>query len=174
MIITHYSCGYVGCTIYSILIILTQWLYRISFTSCPLLIEFPRLGFATTTVILGGQTLASINPGTLPLVVGIIVIGICSLIPSFIGYNMVHHYERYAWMVMTLVMLSLWGLGGKAGFDINAHTTSVNYNEALLPNNILDFGRVVFGSFTIVSTLTLVFLHDTDDVFPVGPSSCRL
>ena len=87
---------------------------------------------------------------------------------------MVHHYERYAWMVMTLVMLSLWGLRGKAGFDINAHTMSVDYNEALLPNNILDFGRVVFGSFTIVSTHTSVFLHDTDDVFPVGPSSCRL
>ena len=96
-----------------------------------------------TTVILGGQTLASINPGTLPLAVGIIVISFCSLIPSFIGYNMVHHYERYAWMVMTLVMLSLWGLGGKAGFDINAHTTSIDYNETLLPNNILNFGRVV-------------------------------
>ena len=87
---------------------------------------------------------------------------------------MVHHYQRYAWMVMTLVMLSLLGLGGKTGFDINAHTTSVNYNEALLPNNILDFGRVVFGSFTIVSTRTSAFLHDTDDAFPVGPSSCRL
>ena len=91
---------------------------------------------------------------------------------------MVHYYEQYAWMVMTLVMLSLWGLRGKAGFDINVHTTSVNYNEALLPNNILDFGRVVLGSFTIVSTHTSVFLRDTDDVLPVGPSAadynCRL
>ena len=87
---------------------------------------------------------------------------------------MVHHYKQYAWMVITLVMLSLWGLRGKAGFDINVHTTSVDYNEALLPNNILDFGRVVFRSFTIVSTCTSVFLRDTDDVFPVGPSSCRL
>jgi hypothetical protein len=33
---------------------------------------------------------------------------------------MVHHYERYAWMVLFVVMLFLLGLGGHAGFDINA------------------------------------------------------
>lgn len=86
MIITRFSSGYVGCTIYSILNILTQ------------------LGFSTTAVILGGQTLASINPGTLPLVVGIIIVGLCSLIPCFIGYHMVHYYERYAWMVSTIFL----------------------------------------------------------------------
>ncbi|EIM79933.1 purine-cytosine permease [Stereum hirsutum FP-91666 SS1] len=129
MIITRFSSGYVGCTIYSILNILTQ------------------LGFSTTAVILGGQTLASINPGTLPLVVGIIIVGVCSLIPCFIGYHMVHYYERYAWMVIFIVMLFLWGLGGKAGFDINAAKADEPTGRDLSAG-IISFGGIVFGSFS--------------------------
>ncbi|KAJ7069585.1 purine-cytosine permease [Mycena amicta] len=127
MIITRYSSGYVGCTIYSILNILTQ------------------LGFSVTAVILGGQTLASLNPGTLPLVAGVVIVGVGSLIPCFIGYNMVHHYERYAWMVLFVVMLMLLGLGGKAGYDINAQKAFEDKGKAL-SSDILSFGGIVFGS----------------------------
>ncbi|KAI5123976.1 hypothetical protein M0805_006388 [Coniferiporia weirii] len=129
MIISRYSSGYFGCTIYSILNILTQ------------------LGFSTTCVILGGQTLASINPGTLPLVVGIIIVSICSLIPCFVGYNLIHVYERYAWMVITIIMLMLWGLGGKAGFDLNAQKPLEDTGRNLA-GDVLSFGGIVFGSFT--------------------------
>ncbi|KAG1902569.1 permease for cytosine/purines, uracil, thiamine, allantoin-domain-containing protein [Suillus fuscotomentosus] len=129
MVITRFSSGYVGGTIYSVLNILTQ------------------LGFSTTAVILGGQTLANINPGTLPLVVGIIIIGVCCLIPCFIGYDMVHVYERYAWIIASVIMLFLWGLGGKAGYDINAQK-SVEDTGRALPADILSFGGIVFGSFS--------------------------
>ncbi|KAG0701770.1 permease for cytosine/purines, uracil, thiamine, allantoin-domain-containing protein [Suillus ampliporus] len=129
MIITRFSSGYFGCTIYSVLNILTQ------------------LGFATTTVILGGQTLSNINPGTLPSVVGIIIIGVCSLIPCFVGYDMVHVYERYAWIVTLISMLVLWGLGGKAGYDINAQNPLEDTGRALSAD-ILSFGGIIFGSFT--------------------------
>ncbi|KAK6996499.1 cytosine-purine permease [Favolaschia claudopus] len=127
MIITRYSSGYFGCTVYSILNILTQ------------------LGFSVTAVILGGQTLASINPGTLPLTAGIVIIGVCSLIPCFIGYHMVHHYERYAWIVLFLVMLFLLGLGSKAGYDVNAQKRLEDSGKAL-SSDILSFGGIVFGS----------------------------
>ncbi|KAG2116392.1 permease for cytosine/purines, uracil, thiamine, allantoin-domain-containing protein [Suillus clintonianus] len=129
MIITRFSSGYLGCTIYSVLNILTQ------------------LGFATTTVILGGQTLSNINPGTLPPIVGIIIIGVCSLIPCFIGYNMVHVYERYAWIVTLTSLLFLWGLGGKAGYHVNAQKPLEDIGHALSAD-ILSFGGIVFGSFT--------------------------
>ncbi|KAJ7816968.1 cytosine-purine permease [Mycena olivaceomarginata] len=127
MILTRFSSGYVGCIIYSIFNILTQ------------------LGFSVAAVILGGQTLASINPGTLPLVAGVVIVGIGSLIPCFVGYNMVHHYERYAWMVLFIVMLSLLGLGGHAGFDINAQKEFEDKAKAL-SSDILSFGGIVFGS----------------------------
>lgn len=129
MIITRFSSGYFGGTIYSVLNILTQ------------------LGFSTTAVILGGQTLANINPGSLPLVVGIVIIGVCCLVPCFIGYNMVHVYERYAWMVTSVIMLFLWGLGGKAGYDISAQKPLEDTGRALSAD-ILSFGGIVFGSFS--------------------------
>ncbi|KAG1782324.1 permease for cytosine/purines, uracil, thiamine, allantoin-domain-containing protein [Suillus placidus] len=129
MIITRFSSGYLGCTIYSVLNILTQ------------------LGFATTTVIIGGQMLSNINPGTLPSIVGIIIIGVCSLIPCVFGYNMVHVYERYAWIITLTSMLFLWGLGGKAGYDINAQKPIEDIGHALSAD-ILNFGGIVFGLFT--------------------------
>ena len=114
-----------------------------------------RLGFSTTAVILGGQTLASINPGTLPLVVGVIIVSICSLIPCFVGYNLVHTYERYAWIVITIIMFMLWGLGGKAGFDISAQKPLEDTGEDLI-GDVLSFGGIVFGSFTGVSNHKLL------------------
>ena len=100
-----------------------------------------------TAVILGGQTLASINPGTLPLVVGVIIIGLLSLIPCFVGYHYVHYYERYAWCVVTLIMFFLWGLGGKAGYDINAQKPFEDTGRAFSAD-ILSFGGIIFGSFS--------------------------
>ncbi len=100
-----------------------------------------------TAVILGGQTLASINPGTLPLVVGIIIVGILSVIPCFVGYNLVHYYERYAWTVIFIIIMFLWGLGGHAGYDINAQKPLEDTGRALSADN-LSFGGIVFGSVT--------------------------
>ncbi|KDR83261.1 hypothetical protein GALMADRAFT_89116 [Galerina marginata CBS 339.88] len=125
MIITRFSSGYIGGIIYSILNILTQ------------------LGFAVTCVILGGQTLEAVNPGTLPLVAGIVIIGVLSLIPCFIGYEMIHIYERYAWVPLFVVMLFLWGLGARAGFDISNEDSG-----RALSADILSFGGIVFASFT--------------------------
>lgn len=72
-VISRYSVGYVGGAAFSILNILTQ------------------LGFSTTAVILGGQTLNGIS-GKLPLVVGVILVGLCSLIICFFGYSVLHQY----------------------------------------------------------------------------------
>ncbi|EJD03007.1 uncharacterized protein FOMMEDRAFT_156365 [Fomitiporia mediterranea MF3/22] len=127
MIITRYSSSLIGCTIYSILNILTQ------------------LGFATTCLILGGQTLASINPGTLPLTVAIIIIAVGSLIPCLVGYNLVHFYERYAWIVVAVIMLMLLGLGAQAGFDVSSQKASEDEGRSLAAD-ILSFGGIVYGS----------------------------
>ncbi|KAF8208129.1 purine-cytosine permease [Mycena galopus ATCC 62051] len=132
MIITRYSSGYYDLPLRSVL-----------------------LGFSVTAVILGGQTLSSINPGTLPLVAGVVLISLSSLIPCFIGYNMVHHYERYAWIVIFIVMLFLLGLGGHAGFDSNAQKHFEDSGKAL-SSDILSFGGIVFGS---VAGWALVAAH---------------
>ena len=127
-----------------------------------------RLGFSVTAVILAGQTLASINPGTLPLVVGIIIVAICSLVPCFVGYNLVHKYERYAWMVTSIVMLFLWGLGGKAGFDMDAQKPLEDTGKALSAD-VLSFGGIVFGSFTGVRTPPFLSYVHVLTMLSVGP-----
>lgn len=46
--------------------------------------------------IVGGQTLAAINPGNISVTVGIVIIALCSLVISWTGYRMLHAFERYA------------------------------------------------------------------------------
>ncbi|KAF8974249.1 permease for cytosine/purines, uracil, thiamine, allantoin-domain-containing protein [Flammula alnicola] len=128
MIITRFSSGYVGGAIYSVLNILTE------------------LGFAVLCVVLGGQALVAVNPGTLPLGAGIVIVGVLSLIPCFIGYDMIHKAERYAWIPLTIVMIFLWALGSKAGFDVSGERIHQETGRALSAS-VLSFGGIVFGSF---------------------------
>ncbi|KAG9309078.1 cytosine-purine permease [Chiua virens] len=117
MIISRYSSGYIGGTFYSILNILTQ------------------LGFATTAVILGGETLASINGGALPLVAAIVIVGVCCLVPCFVGYDMSQFF----------IMCCLYGLGSKAGYHVNAQNPFEDSGRALSAD-VLGFGAIIFGS----------------------------
>lgn len=117
-------------------------------------------------VIVGGQTLASVNPGTLPLVVGIVIIGVLSVIPCFIGYDMIHVCERYAWMPLLVVMLMLWGLGARAGFDLSSESKHEDNGRAL-SSDILSFGGIIFAGFTGVSvslSMTAVLSHSNTSV----------
>lgn len=77
--------------------------------------------------------------------VGIIIVGVLSVIPCFVGYNLVHYYERYAWTIIFIIILFLWGLGGHAGYDINAQKPLEDTGRALSAD-ILSFGGIVFGS----------------------------
>ena len=83
---------------------------------------------------------------------GIIIVAICSLVPCFIGYELIHVYERYAWILVTIIMLFLWGLGGHAGFDINAQKPLEDKGKDLAAD-VLSFGGIVFGSFTGVGPI---------------------
>ena len=132
-----------------------------------------RLGFSTTCVILGGQTLASINPGTLPLTAGIVIVGLGSLIPCFIGYNMVRQYEHYAWTAMTLVIMFLWSLGTNAGFNISAQKAKQGKGKSL-SSDILGFRGVVLRSFNSVSILAPIIGVGAKPRFQVVPSCSRL
>ncbi|KAJ4472412.1 permease for cytosine/purines, uracil, thiamine, allantoin-domain-containing protein [Lentinula lateritia] len=130
MIIARFSSGYIGGIIYSIFNILTQ------------------LGFATTCVILGGQTLAAVRPDTLSLEGGVAIVAVLSVIPCFVGYELLHRYERYVWAPILLVMLFLWGLGGKAGYHVTAQKAFEDPAGRFLAGDVLSFGGIVFGSFT--------------------------
>lgn len=149
MVIARFSSGYVGGIIYSILNILTQYVCSAMLLLCLTNTTFiPRLGFSIICVILGGQTLAQVRPGTLSLEGGVAVIAILSVIPCFIGYEFLHRYERYAWVPILLIMLFLFGLGGKAGYNVSAQKPLEDPAGRFLAGDILSFGGIVFGTFT--------------------------
>lgn len=115
-----------------------------------------RLGFSVSCVIVGGQTLAAVKPGTLSLTGGIIIIAVLSLVPCFIGYNFIHRSEKYAWIPLIIVMLCLWGLGAHAGFDWTAQKAKEDTGRALSAD-ILSFGGIILGSFTGVRALLVLY-----------------
>ncbi|KAF9067130.1 cytosine-purine permease [Rhodocollybia butyracea] len=121
MVITRFSSGYIGGIFYSILNILTQ------------------LGFATTCVILGGQTLAAVRPGTLSLEGGVAIVAVLSVIPCFVAICLGPIF---------LAMLFLYGLGGKAGYHVTAQQPLQDPPGRFLAGDVLSFGGIVFGSFT--------------------------
>jgi len=127
MIITRYSFGYWGGTIISFLNILTQ------------------LGFSVIAVILSGQVLHNLNHN-MPLVVGVILIGLISVLICFIGYNFLHHYERYAWIVTTTIFIIIYALGGHAGYDTSLQKSSEDPPGRLRAADILSFGGIMFSS----------------------------
>lgn len=128
MVISRFSFGYTGGVILSIFNILTQ------------------MGFSVTCVVLGGQTLQSIN-GTLPLQVGIVIVALCALIICFFGYDLLHIYERYAYIVITIIIVMIYVLGGKepAGYDLTAQSAN-EATGANLAADILSFGGIMFGA----------------------------
>lgn len=64
---------------------------------------------------------------------------------------MIHRSERYAWIPVTIVMLCLWGLGAKAGFNVSAER-QLQATGRDLSADVLSFGGIVFGSFNGVRT----------------------
>nr|XP_031864356.1 uncharacterized protein CI109_000269 [Kwoniella shandongensis]KAA5531428.1 hypothetical protein CI109_000269 [Kwoniella shandongensis] len=127
MVISRYSMGYVGGSIFALLNIITQ------------------LGFSTTAVILGGQTLTNVSNGKLPLEASIVIVGLLALVLCFVGYNAVHQWERYAWILLFIIYCCIWGLAGHRGFDIHAQKPLQDTGKAFA-GDFLSFGGIVFSS----------------------------
>ncbi|KAF8526203.1 NCS cytosine-purine permease [Hysterangium stoloniferum] len=71
------------------------------------------LGFNIISSILGGQTLSSITDGRMSWTVGIVIIAVIALVVSFMGYTVLHWYERLSWVPVLITFLITVGVGGK-------------------------------------------------------------
>ncbi|CDO75439.1 hypothetical protein BN946_scf184693.g8 [Trametes cinnabarina] len=94
MVLARYSWGYFGSILPS------------AFT------VFSMQGFLILNCIIGGQTLASVS-SHLNDTVGIVIIGILSLVVTFCGYRVIHWYETIAWIPSVVAFIVMLGLGGK-------------------------------------------------------------
>ncbi|KAI0634844.1 cytosine-purine permease [Trametes polyzona] len=94
MVLARYSWGYFGSILPS------------AFT------VFSMQGFMILNCIIGGQTFASVS-SHLDDTLGIVIIGVLSLVVTFFGYRVIHWYETVAWIPSVITFIVMLGLGGK-------------------------------------------------------------
>ncbi|KAH8881458.1 purine-cytosine permease FCY21 [Thozetella sp. PMI_491] len=70
------------------------------------------IGWSIVAAIIAGQTLSAVSGGSLSWDLGIVVICILSLVIAFLGYKVVHTYERYAWIPALIAIVITVGCGG--------------------------------------------------------------
>ncbi|KXN87084.1 Purine-cytosine permease fcyB [Leucoagaricus sp. SymC.cos] len=125
MVISRYAFGYYGVIL------------------CCVLNLIGMCGFSILNCILGGQALASVLNGNLNWTVGIVVIGVVSLLVSFCGGSVLTWYERVAWFPVIITFAIALGLGGK-------HLGDVTFEPATA-RGVLSFASTLAG-FTVTYT----------------------
>ncbi|TBU31408.1 purine-cytosine permease [Dichomitus squalens] len=121
MVLARYSWGYYGSIIPS------------AFT------VFSMQGFLILNCIVGGQTLASVS-SHLNDTLGIVIIGIISLVVTFFGYRVIHWYETVAWIPSVIAFIVMLGTGGQ---HLGSH---VPPGEPASAASILSFATTVASS----------------------------
>ncbi|KAI8620269.1 permease for cytosine/purines, uracil, thiamine, allantoin-domain-containing protein, partial [Chytriomyces sp. MP71] len=124
MIIARYSFGYWGAVFLSFLNIVTQ------------------MGFDVIAIIVGGQILSAVFEG-LALTWGIIIISLVTLVLCFFGYEHVHTYMRYAWVLVFIFFSMLWAVAAPYS---TATETTVSGSDLI--TSVLIYGGIVFGTCT--------------------------
>ncbi len=97
-------------------------------------------GFILIGCIIGGQTLSGISDGDLSVNVGIVVLGILTLLLSFCGFKIIHYFERWSWIPALISLIIATGCGGK-------HLSQQVVTEAPTPGTVISFGALIAGFF---------------------------
>ena len=69
-------------------------------------------GFIVVACVIGGQCLSAISDGDISETVGIVIVGALALLISFCGYDVLHRYERFAWIPALVCFVIVTGCGG--------------------------------------------------------------
>src|SRR5439155_20217579 len=94
MTISRFSFGWIGATLMA--------LFNVA--AC--------IGWSCVNAIVGGQLVAALSGGAIPAQVGILIITILTTIFSIYGYKYIHRYERYAWIPVAAIFLTLLAVSG--------------------------------------------------------------
>ncbi|KAH7019709.1 putative NCS family nucleoside transporter [Ilyonectria destructans] len=109
---------------------------------CAVLNVIINIGYATIGSIVGGQLLRAVSGGTLSLAVGIVIVIVVAYVVSFFGYAIIHHYERYAWIVAFVLICALYGQSHKHF----SPTPSISFDKGLTySGSCLSYFAIIFG-----------------------------
>ncbi|PYI10925.1 hypothetical protein BO78DRAFT_304288 [Aspergillus sclerotiicarbonarius CBS 121057] len=76
---------------------------------CGLLNILVNGGYGVIAAVVGGQLLAAVSDESIPLAAGIVLLVAVAFVISFAGFTMIHHYERYAWVVALMLICVTYG-----------------------------------------------------------------
>jgi NCS1 nucleoside transporter family len=97
-------------------------------------------GFSLLSSIVGGQTLASLNPDKIGVDVGIVIACIVSFLVSLMGFKALHFWERWTWIPNLIAIVIAVGCGGKY-LHLQSDT------EPATPSQVMTFGCLIAGYF---------------------------
>lgn len=69
-------------------------------------------GYSIICLVTAGQTLSAVSGDHINSTVGIVIVAICAMIPAFGGFQVIHHYERWAWIPALIAIVITLGVGG--------------------------------------------------------------
>jgi purine-cytosine permease-like protein len=128
--------------------------------SVPVILNLATLiGFCVINCVVGGQCLSAVSGGSLTPVVGIVIIGVLSLLISFCGYNVLHNYERLAWIPALIAIVITTGCGG-------SHLNQPYPAPAATPGGVLSFGMIIASYMIPYATLASDFTTYLNPNFP--------
>lgn len=97
-------------------------------------------GFSLVSAIVGGQTIASLDPDNVSVNVGIVITCLVSFALSLLGFKALHSYERWTWIPNLIALTIAVGCGGKY-LHLQAPV------PAAKPSQILSYGGLIAGYF---------------------------
>ncbi|KAI4521130.1 hypothetical protein K525DRAFT_285282 [Schizophyllum commune Loenen D] len=99
------------------------------------------VGWSVVNSIVGGQTLQAVSTShQIPIAAAIVVIAVGTIIVSFMGYRVVHLYEKYSWIPVFVIFIIYAGEIG-AHVDVGAWGGSGQVEAA----SVLSYGASVAG-----------------------------
>lgn len=105
--------------------------------SVPVILNLATLtGFCVVICVIGGQCLSAVAGGSLTPAVGIVIMGILALLISFCGYDVLHHYERWAWIPALIAIVITTGCGG-------SRLSEQAPTEPATSGGVLSFGMII-------------------------------
>lgn len=122
MVLSRYSFGMLGCILAAVVNIIV----------C--------LGWSVINIILAGQLLTTVSDNRLPMYGGIILVAAMTLAITIFGYKILHHFERWAWIVMWITFFIVFGLGVK-----HMTVTPISESGATEAGAFLSFAASIIG-----------------------------
>ena len=120
-----------------------------------------QLGWSAVGCITGGLALQAVSNGHVSIVVGIIIIAVCSLAISFIGLRAILAYEKYAWLIYFIIFMIIFGETGRYADN----STPSELKGATLSGTVLGLLAIVYGSSASWATIASdYYVHYPADV----------